>query len=1300
MYIKQIIIQGFKSYKEQTSIEPFSSKHNVIAIRFVLSDAYNNMTREERQSLLHEGTGQATISAFVEIIFDNADNRFPTGKEEVVLRRTIGLKKDEYSLDKKIVNKGDVMNLLESAGFSKSNPYYIVPQGRITALTNAKDSERLQLLKEVAGTKVYENRRQESLKIMEDTDTKRQKIDELLVYIDERLNELEEEKEELRQFQEMDKERRVLEYTIYHREQTEINRNLEELEEQRRYEIEGNAQRQNQFNARDRVIADLEQEIRQLNHRLEGLKTERLASEDDRQELMRDMAALEMQVKDLEDHKKRTTEDQKRLASELKRVEKAIASKEKDLQAILPLYEEAVAKEAELTEKVQCTTVEHQSLLDKQGRTKQFRSKAERDAYLTTELASLNKSLEQSLEQQTHAENDSENAKKRKEELEKGVEELKGKITARRDMVDGLVDEIENCKAERNRMDEKRKELWREEQKSANLMESAREELAKADRNLMSSMDRNVASALQAIKKITAKHNLKGVYGPLYELFTVDDRYKTSVEVIGGGSLFHVVVDTDDTATFIMDILNRDRLGRVTFMPLNRLHPKEGKFPNANDAIPILKKLKYNEAVHAAFVQVFGKAIVCPTLEIATHYARHDGINAVTMDGDRADKKGSMTGGFIDNRKSKLEAAKAVRTARALFEEETGKSERIRGEVGRVEQEIVGMVDRIAVLEKQRGQAGGSLGPMVLEVGQIGKEVEGLREFLIKKEEALAGLRTSIKVFTAQVHSVEEEMKSPLRKSLTNEEISRLDAIVPELEALNTELNEASGSRAKLQSKKSVLEIELRSNLRKQRDKIQAQIAESENGEAAPGESPAQSSGGEVAALEHRRTRLKEVGGRLTAVVERLREIEDEIDEAESNVRDRTSALENVRTEQSEEARSMERQQRHLEKYVQRKSLLQKKKEESTRGIRDLGLLPEEALRDDAEVSTLPSADLLGRLHRANEGLKRFGHVNKKAFEQYASFTRQKEGLEKRKEELDSSAKSIEDLIQVLDQRKDEAIERTFKQVAKHFTNVWRKLVPSGYGKLVMMKKADKRDGADADEEEPEEDASLSQTATQMQRLKCSIDRFDGVGISVSFAGGGGAKSSSKKPQKKGRKGKGRGPAKRKKAKHGGPVGGMVGAVEDGDGDEEEEAEEEEEDGDDENVDDVELDEEEAGVDEDEEDNETVAPGGLKWMQQLSGGQKSLVALALIFAIQKCDPAPFYLFDEIDAALDTQYRTAVANMVHELSSHAQFITTTFRPEMLVHADRFYGVTFVGKVSQVQCITREDAREFVEQEQPQ
>jgi structural maintenance of chromosome 3 (chondroitin sulfate proteoglycan 6) len=69
-------------------------------------------------------------------------------------------------------------------------------------------------------------------------------------------------------------------------------------------------------------------------------------------------------------------------------------------------------------------------------------------------------------------------------------------------------------------------------------------------------------------------------------------------------------------------------------------------------------------------------------------------------------------------------------------------------------------------------------------------------------------------------------------------------------------------------------------------------------------------------------------------------------------------------------------------------------------------------------------------------------------------------------------------------------------------------------------------------------------------------------------------------------------------------------------------------------------------------------------MQQLSGGQKALVALALIFAIQRCDPAPFYLFDELDQALDSNYRASVAALIRRQAeledSPTQFIATTFR----------------------------------------
>ncbi|KAL9018198.1 MAG: hypothetical protein Q9185_004471, partial [Variospora sp. 1 TL-2023] len=86
----------------------------------------------------------------------------------------------------------------------------------------------------------------------------------------------------------------------------------------------------------------------------------------------------------------------------------------------------------------------------------------------------------------------------------------------------------------------------------------------------------------------------------------------------------------------------------------------------------------------------------------------------------------------------------------------------------------------------------------------------------------------------------------------------------------------------------------------------------------------------------------------------------------------------------------------------------------------------------------------------------------------------------------------------------------------------------------------------------------------------------------------------------------------------------------------------------------------------------------------------------------QCDPAPFYLFDEIDANLDAQYRTAVAHHLRDISSGdgdagAQFICTTFRPEMLHVAQKCYGVSYQKKSSNVVVVTREEALDFVEGE---
>tara|TARA_R110002050_G_scaffold282379_3_gene430318 strand:- start:1310 stop:1711 length:402 start_codon:yes stop_codon:yes gene_type:complete len=92
-----------------------------------------------RKLLLHAGGATNIISGHVEVKFDNSregneERRFPIEKDEVSIRRSIGSKKDEFFLNSKHVTRQEVMNFLESAGFSRSNPYYIVQQGKVNKI--------------------------------------------------------------------------------------------------------------------------------------------------------------------------------------------------------------------------------------------------------------------------------------------------------------------------------------------------------------------------------------------------------------------------------------------------------------------------------------------------------------------------------------------------------------------------------------------------------------------------------------------------------------------------------------------------------------------------------------------------------------------------------------------------------------------------------------------------------------------------------------------------------------------------------------------------------------------------------------------------------------------------------------------------------------------------------------------------------------------------------------------------------------------------------------------------------------
>jgi len=91
----------------------------------------------------------------------------------------------------------------------------------------------------------------------------------------------------------------------------------------------------------------------------------------------------------------------------------------------------------------------------------------------------------------------------------------------------------------------------------------------------------------------------------LLELLSCKSNLHTAVEVTGGNQLFHVVVDNDTVATKIVEVLTRDKMGRATFLPLNRINPSDVNYPDhGSDAVPMLKLLKFSSKFAPAMKQV------------------------------------------------------------------------------------------------------------------------------------------------------------------------------------------------------------------------------------------------------------------------------------------------------------------------------------------------------------------------------------------------------------------------------------------------------------------------------------------------------------------------------------------------------------------------------------------------------------------------------------------------------------------------------------------------------------------------
>lgn len=160
------------------------------------------------------------------------------------------------------------------------------------------------------------------------------------------------------------------------------------------------------------------------------------------------------------------------------------------------------------------------------------------------------------------------------------------------------------------------------------------ESLHKSKSQLLRVLPQNISKGLQYLEQMPEKP--KGFFGPLIDLVTCEGTLFSAVQAIAGNQLFSIVVDSHKTASALISKLQEGDHGRLTFMPLDKLRPKEVDLPQDDFVLPLMSRLTFDPEYTLAVKQVFGRVLLCRDNETAKRYRSEYKVDCVTLEGKTA----------------------------------------------------------------------------------------------------------------------------------------------------------------------------------------------------------------------------------------------------------------------------------------------------------------------------------------------------------------------------------------------------------------------------------------------------------------------------------------------------------------------------------------------------------------------------------------------------------------------------------------------------------------------------------------
>lgn len=1179
MYLKEIEMQGFKSFADKTTIE---FDKGVTAVVGPNGSGKSNITESLRWALGESSAKNLRGGKMPDVIFAGAENRKPLNYAQVVvsLDNSDGFIKDaketirverhiyrngdsEYLIDGRKVRLRDIHDLFMDTGLGRDS-FSVISQGRVEEIFNSKPEERRAIFEEAAGVLKYKTRKKETQTKLNQTQDNLDRLDDIIYELEAQVKPLGRQAKVAKEFIGLEDERKQLHLNVLVEDIQTDKVRLDSLKEDLasiKSDLSAYYEQRQQFEKQNQA---LKTKRHQLSEEMATKQTGLVDITKAISDLERQMDLIALESSQKEEKKQAATSQLAELKASQESLREELAQKENQLAKLDGELTATTAKIQKLQAELDRFSTDPDQVIEKLR--EEFVSLMQEEADLSNKLTMTQADIDN---QKQLSESKSEELAQTQANLEALKAEAKDALEsfeAARKQVKELLDAYQELFAKTSQLE---KDYQAEQTKMFDQLDVIKSKQAR--KSSLESILRNHSNFYAGVKSVLqASSQLGGIIGAVSEHLSFDRKYQMALEIALGGSSQHVIVEDEAAAKRSIAFLKKNRQGRATFLPLTTI--KARHLSQQNQAILSSSQgflgvasdlVSFDKRLDNIFQNLLGVTAVFDTVDNANKAARalHYQVRLVALDGTEIRPGGSFSGGA--NRQNnttfiKPELDNLVAELNELQEKQVTQEKLVQN----LHETLLASKEELASLKAQGEEARFAEQKAELEYQQLAERLNDVKQLCKQLQESETD-NSSNDLESQKAHFEAELTKVAEHKQELTSEIDQIkenkNAITQKVEQLRQDL-----SQAKLQERELLSERKFESA-----NKTRLDISLAENkAEMTKCEDllAFHASDQEIENLPLLKKQHDEAVTRKASEEERLVSLRFELEDCEANLEE----LEEQVAKENQKNEELIRKQAQVEAQVAQVS-------ERLRGFtHDLTEDYHMTLAEAKEASQVVEDMAIARerLQDLRRRIKALGPINMDAIAQYDEVNNRLTFLNGQKEDLVHSKNLLLDTINEMDDEVKSRFQVTFNAIRESFKQTFTQMFGGG-------------------------SADLSLTEGDLL--------IAGIEISV------------QPPGKK-----------------------------------------------------------------------------IQSLNLMSGGEKALSALALLFAIIRVKTIPFVILDEVEAALDEANVKRFGDYLNRFDKSSQFIVVTHRKGTMAAADSIYGVTMQESgISRIVSVKLKDAENLVE-----